>query len=114
MFRRGRDGFGLVRMGVPVRVAARTMRVVVEEEEPDDVGREAKSADDDDQTRIGDLGGVEEPFDGFHEDGEAERCKTGVQSRSSAIIRGRRTEEEDAVDESPEHLGPLPSVRKVL
>lgn len=100
---------------VRVRVSAVGVAVIVEEEEADDVGREAEAADDDDEFGRSDFGGVEEAFDGFHEDREAQRCIRSSTSDWPSRQRGRqRTEEEDAVDQGAEDFGSLPAVRVVL
>ena len=67
-----------------------TMTVVVEEEETEDVGCEAKAAHDEDELGVGDFLRFDKSLDGFEEDGETE-C-----------------DEEDAIDQGTEGLGSLP------
>jgi hypothetical protein len=47
-----------------------TVAVVVEQEETDDVRKETAGTDDEDNHRVGDLLGFDEPLDRFEEDGK--------------------------------------------
>jgi hypothetical protein len=58
---------------VPVRVAAVTVTVVVEEEETDDVGCEAARSDDKDDDWVRNVLWLDKSLDGFEEDGETQR-----------------------------------------
>ena len=71
-------------------VTVSAVRVVVEEEEAEDVGEQAEGADDADELWVLDGLGLDEAIDGLEEDGETQG------------------DEEDAVDEGTEGLSALP------